>query len=81
MAVTSIPAEAIAVTFVPVEDLATATKVSKALHMAVVAAKSTSTMTAARDEVAPATFLVKKTTEESKEASCRHCFSPFILLF
>jgi hypothetical protein len=56
---------------------ATATEVSKALHMAVVAAKSTSTMAAARDEAAPATFLAKKTQEETNEASCRHFFSPF----
>jgi hypothetical protein len=80
MAATSIPAEAIAMAFVPAEDLATATKMSKALHMAVVAAKSTSTMAAARDEAAPATFLAKKTKEESKETSCRHCFSPFLLV-
>jgi hypothetical protein len=66
--------------FVPAEDLATATKMSKALHMAVVAAKSTSTMAAARDEAAPATFLAKKTQEETNEASCRH-FSPPFLLF
>jgi hypothetical protein len=80
MAATSVPTEAVAVALVPAEDLATATEVSKALHMAVVAAKSTSTMAAARDKAAPATFLAKKTQEETNEASCRHFFSPFLLV-